>query len=180
MATHRVSEFSFLPPLPKIVQLSNNNRQGRRAHRDETEIIKRQVSTLRHIFSIYFQRAAVEIRFHRREWQAMHRAGRVIDEKKEGGGGGGGGGGDRFQPHPWTVFATPADEKRSPPPPSNLYRDRIIDLCRQRPIPTTPCVDFTILTITDPTIVSPFPLFFSSFFFPPFFSFSFRERSRRA
>lgn len=36
----------------------------------------------------------------------MHRGGEgVIDEKKKG---------DRFQPHPRSMFATPADEKRSP------------------------------------------------------------------
>lgn len=40
------------------------------------------------------------------------------------------------------MFATPADEKRSPPPPSNLYRDRIIDLCRRRPIATNPMCRF--------------------------------------
>lgn len=177
VATHRVS-VSFLPPLPKIVQLSNNNRQGRRAHRDETEIIKRQVSTLRHIFSIYFQRAAVEIRFHRREWQAMHRAGRVIDEKKEGG-----------RRRRRRSVSTPSMNRVCDPSGWETIPSPTIEFISRSnywSLPATtdsydPMCRFYGFNDHRPPQSSLLSLCFSLlFFFPPFFSFSFRERSRRA
>lgn len=96
-------------------------------------------------------------------------------KKKEGGGGGREGKrGDRFQPHPWTVFATPADEKRSPLPHHRIYIEiELLIFAGNRPIATTPpCVDFTVLTITDSTLSLSLSVFL--IFFPPFPPFLFR------
>lgn len=111
----------------------------------------------------------------------MHRAGRVIDEKKGGGGREGGRGREAIGFNPiHEPCLRPQRMRNDPLPHHRIYIEiELLIFAGNRPIATTPpCVDFTVLTITDSTTplslsLSPFSSFFSlpsPLFFFVFFS----------
>lgn len=105
----------------------------------------------------------------------MHRAGRVIDEKKGGGEREGGRGREAIGFNPiHEPCLRPQRMRNDPLPHHRIYIEiELLIFAGNRPIATTPpCVDFTVLTITDST--TPLSLSVFLIFFPPFPPFLFR------